>query len=217
MTLTEELAEFVKGFAVRAPAERRAAMEKATRDLTASGLADRARGVGDIAPDFTLPDAAGRQVALRDLLARGPVVLTFYRGGWCPYCNMELRAYQRILPELTTLGASLVAISPQIPDKSLSTAEKNELTFPVLSDVGLHVAEAFGLAFDLPAELQPLYAASGNVLPVVNGDGAWRLPIPATYVIGKDGRIMLASVDPDYRNRLDPTEVLAVLAPLPVA
>jgi peroxiredoxin len=217
MSLTEELADFVAGFNLRAPADRRAAMETATRELAASGLAERARGIGDTAPDFTLPDATGQTVALRDLLAHGSVVLTFYRGGWCPYCNLELRAYQRILPELNALGASLVAISPQIPDKSLSTAEKNALTFPVLSDVGLHVAAAFGLAFDLPAELQPFYAASGNVLPVVNGDGAWRLPIPATYVIGKDGRIMLASVDPDYRNRLDPMEVLAALASVPAA
>jgi peroxiredoxin len=211
MSLHEELAAFAATMPTRRPAEQLALMEQATRDLIASGIAERALKVGDMAPDFALPDVAGRTVSLRETLARGPVVLSFYRGGWCPYCNLELRAYQRLLPEITARGASFVAVSPQTPDRSLSTAEKNALAFPVLSDVGLHAASRFGIAFTLPPDLQALYAAFGNDLSVVNGDGTWRLPIPATYVIAADGRIVLAGIDPDYRNRLDPEQVLAAL------
>jgi len=214
MTLQAELAAFAASMPDRVPLARLAVMERATNELIASGIAERARQTGEIAPNFTLMDAANQPVALGSLLIRGPVVLTFYRGGWCPYCNLELRAYQAILPEIIGLGATLVAISPQTPDNSLSTAEKSALAFSVLSDPGLRVAEAYGLAFELPEDLRAAYAAFGNNLPTVNGDGAWRLPIPATYVIAPDGRIALASVDPDYRNRLDPSEVVAALRAL---
>ena len=217
MTLREELAAFAASMPTRVPPERMTAMQRATNELIASGIAERARKAGEPAPDFTLTDALGRRTALAALLARGPVVLTFYRGGWCPYCNLELRAFQRVLPEITVLGATLIAISPQTPDDSLSTAEKNALAFPVLSDLESRVAEAYGLAFELPEELREVYAKSGNDLPTVNGDGAWRLPIPATYVIAADGTIVLANVDPDYRTRLDPDDVLATLRELATA
>jgi peroxiredoxin len=211
MALLEDLAQFAASMPSRVPAERLAVMERATQDLIASGLAERAARVGDQAPDFALPDASGRIVSLAELRTRGPVLITFYRGGWCPYCNLELRAYQRLLPEIAAEGGTLVAISPQAPDGSLSTAERNALSFPVLSDLDGAAAEAFGLMFELPEELRAVYTTHGNVLPRINGTGDWRLPIPATYVVDQDRRILFAGVEADYRTRPDPADVLAAL------
>jgi peroxiredoxin len=208
-TLSQELADYKAGFAQRAAPERVAMMEAATRDLRATGIEQRALHAGDAAPaHLSLPDAVGRPMRLAELWQRGPLVLLFYRGGWCPYCNLELRAWQKRLPELQRLGASLIAISPQTPDNSLSTAEKNELAFPVLSDSALAASDAFGITFTLPPELVELYGRVGNELPVVNGNGQWALPLPATYVIGRDGRIVFAHVEADYRERAEPDDVL---------
>jgi peroxiredoxin len=208
-TLSQELADYKAGFAQRAAPERVAMMEAATRDLRATGIEQRALHAGDAAPaHLSLPDALGRPMRLAELWQRGPLVLLFYRGGWCPYCNLELRAWQKRLPELQRLGASLIAISPQTPDNSLSTAEKNELAFPVLSDSALAASDAFGITFTLPPELVELYGRVGNELPVVNGNGQWALPLPATYVIGRDGRIAFAHVEADYRERAEPDDVL---------
>lgn len=209
--LADELADYLAESRARMPAEMREAMRKATEDLRLSGIAERALKVGDIAPDFTLPDARGTLIASRDLLARGPVVISYYRGGWCPYCNMELVAFESILGEITARGASMVAISPQAPDASLTTVQKHDLAYPVLSDRGLAVASAFGIAYTLPPVLQTLYTGFGVVLPELNGTGDWRLPLPATYVVGADGRILLADVDADYTRRFEPRDVLAVL------
>jgi peroxiredoxin len=213
-TLADELDAFRENFMANVPAEIRDAMIRADRSLAASGITEGAIRAGDLAPDFTLPGVDGTPVRLWDLLAHGPVVLSFYRGGWCPYCNMELRALQKALPAMQAHGATLVAISPQTPDASLSTAEKNDLAFPVLSDHASRVAQAFGIAFDLAEELRPIYARFNHALPVVNGVDSWALPVPATFVIGRDGRVTLAFVDPDYRNRLEPAAILAALADL---
>jgi peroxiredoxin len=159
-------------------------------------------------------DARGDQVMLSKLLVKGPVVLTFYRGGWCPYCNLQLRAYQQILPEILALGASLVAVSPEAPDTSLSTAEKNALEFEVLSDVKGEAGRAYRLVFDFSQDLKQAYLAAGNDLSQRNADGEWHLPIPATYVIGRDGRVKLAFVDSEYRNRLEPGDIIATLRTL---
>lgn len=211
MSLTSELAAFRAEFMGAAPPEIRDAMAQADFALAASGLAERALKAGDHAPDFALPGVDGRTVRLSTLLREGPVVVSFYRGGWCPYCNLELRALQAVRPQIEALGAQLVAISPQTPDESLSTAEKNALAFPVLSDVGNTAARGFGIAFDLAEALRPIYARFGHALPDRNGDDSWSLPIPATYVIVGGGRIALAFVDIDYRNRLDPTDVVQAL------
>jgi len=211
MSLTSELAAFRATFMGAAPPEIRDAMARADLALAASGIAEQALKAGDPAPDFELPGVDGRTIRLSDLLRDGPVIVSFYRGGWCPYCNLELRALQSAIPQVRALGAQLVAISPQTPDESLSTAEKNALAFPVLSDVGSDTARSFGIAFDLADELRPIYARFGHALPDRNGDESWVLPIPATYVIGRSGRIALAYVDIDYRNRLDPTDVVRAL------
>lgn len=210
-SLTQQLADYKAGFIQRVAPERVALMETATADLRGTGIEARALQVGDAAPDITLPDATGRPVRLADLWQQGPLVLIFYRGGWCPYCNLELRAWQQQLDALTTHGARLVAVSPQTPDNSLSTAEKNELAFPVLSDSSLAAANGFGIAFEMPQSLIDLYSKVGNDLPVLNGNGRWVLPLPATYLIGREGRIVFAHIEADYRERAEPADVLAVL------
>lgn len=214
MSLKAELDAFRSELMAQLPPEIREAMVRADTELAASGIAQRALKAGDRAPDFNLPDARGGYVRLKDLLATGSVVLSFYRGGWCPYCNLELRALQQALPEITRLGAKLVAVSPQTPDESLSTTEKNALSFSVLSDIGSTTAKAFGIAYDLAEELRPIYARSGHALPEKNGDEIWVLPIPATYVINTDGTVALAFVDVDYRNRLELAEILTALQSL---
>lgn len=212
MNLTEELARERAHWAVRIPAAPSALLAGDLDRLRRSELPERALKRGERAPNFRLPNAGGKWVELDTLRARGPVVLVFYRGEWCPYCNLELRAYQQLLPAFAAAGVTLVAISPQTPDHSLSTVEKNELEFPVLSDVGSAVARAYGLAFDLDDEMQRLYVDFfGNDLARYNGVGdvsGWTLPLPAMYLIGRDSRIELASVDVDYRQRIDPRQVL---------
>lgn len=207
-TLMLQLADFHAGFKQRAPAERMAMMESATAQLRATGIEAAALRVGAELPALTLPDATGKPVDLKALNASGPLVVVFYRGGWCPYCNLELREWQRLLPQLQALGATLVAISPQTPDNSLSTSEKNALAFPVLSDSSMAAAQAFGIAFALSPELIALYASVGNDLPTLNGNGQWMLPIPATYVIDRGGVVAFAHVEADYRQRAEPEQVL---------
>ena len=211
MSLSTELQAFRVEFMGKVPATIRDAMTKADITLAASGITERALKAGATAPDFILPDVQGNKVQLSTLLSKGPVVLSFYRGGWCPYCNLELRALQQVLPQLQQLGASLVAISPQKPDESLSTAEKNALSFPVLSDLASTVASSFGITFDLAEELRPIYTEFNHPLPEKNGVDDWVLPLPATYVIDKKGKILLSFVDVDYRNRLEPSEVITAL------
>jgi peroxiredoxin len=214
MTLQQELDARRADFNAKAPPERIAAYQRGVDELAADGIAQRAVKAGDRAPDFTLANARGERVALSALLAKGPVVLTFYRGGWCPYCNLQLRAYQQVLPEIQALGATLVAVSPEAPDRSLSTVEKNELRFEVLSDVAGDVGRAYRLVFDLSDELRGLYEANGMDLSKINADGEWHLPLPATYVITPDGSVRLAHVDVEYRKRLEPSEILTALSEL---
>lgn len=214
MSLKTELDAFRAEFMTKVPSEIRDAMTHADQDLSDSGILNRAIKAGDRVPDFTLPDARGGNLRLSTLFEKGPVVLSFYRGGWCPYCNLELRALQHTLPEFVRLGASLVAVSPQTPDESLSTAEKNELVFTVLSDTDSRIAKKFGIAFDLFEELRPIYAQFGHALPEKNGDDSWVLPIPATFIIDQDGLVVFAFVDVDYRNRLEPTEIVTILKAL---
>jgi Peroxiredoxin len=193
------------------PAEMGEIFQKSTEELVQSGIAERGKKVGSKAPDFALPNAKGTTTRLSDLLPQGPVVLTFYRGEWCPYCNLTLHAYQKYLPEMKQLGATLVAISPQTPDHSLSTAEKWQLEFEVLSDEGNQVAREYGLVFSMSEELRALYKNLGNDLETYNGDASWELPMPGTFVIAQDGTIQLAFVDADYTHRLEPAAILDTL------
>lgn len=204
--LQAELDQRREQWQANAAPERRKLYEAQIEELRASGLIERSLQIGTSAPDFSLPDARGGTFILRNALARGPVVAVFYRGGWCPYCNITLRAYQRALAEIRAAGAEFVAISPERPDHGLSTAEKNDLAFPVLSDTDNRVANSFGLVFELPAELAQAYAANGINLSKINAVGEWHLPAPATFVIARSGRVALAHVEVDYRRRLDPDD-----------
>ncbi len=210
-SLSTQLAAYKAGFISRVPAARISMMEGATAHLKNSGIEARAKKVGDRIPSLSLPDAKGEIVSIDRLLEKGPAVVIFYRGGWCPYCNLELRAWQTHLAELESLGATLVAISPQTPDHSLSTTEKNNLAFPVLSDSDLKAANGFRIAFTLPPELVDLYGSVGNNLPELNGNDQWVLPIPATFVIDPSGVIQFAHVEADYRQRAEPADVLAAI------
>jgi peroxiredoxin len=187
-------------------------------DLRASGILDRAARPGDAFPLVpTLLDAQGAPFDLAALSARGPVIVTFYRGGWCPYCNRELRAFQAQLPAIRAAGAELVAISFEQPDHVRDTAMKNDLVFPVLTDAGGVLASALGIRFTLSEAVRPFYEKAGHALPERNGDGSWALPMPATYVVDRGGIIRAAFVEPDYRRRTDPTAALAALAGAPGA
>jgi peroxiredoxin len=214
MGLDQQLEAFKEHFLRTAPAGRPALYEAKIEELRTSFALETAAGVGTIASDFQLPDVKGNLVSLSDLLLDGPVVVTFYRGGWCPYCNIQLRAYQAALPQMAALGARLVAISPQLPDQSLSTAQADELTFHVLSDVGNQAARRFGLVYAMPEELRAALRSNNKALPGINGDDSWELPVPATYVIARDGRIVLAYIEVDYRKRLEPEAILDALRPL---
>ncbi|MCE7030958.1 peroxiredoxin-like family protein [Jiella avicenniae] len=186
-------------------------MHRATAELIASGAAARALRAGDTAPAFTLYDPDHQLVSSTDLLAKGPLVISFYRGVWCPYCNMELQALQGALPEFEALGASLVAISPQTAANSRKSVRQNSIGFPILSDPHNDVAAAFGLRFELPDYLVDLYKSLKNDLPAFNGDPSWTLPMPARYVVGQDGTILYAEVNPDYTRRPEPEDMLPAL------
>lgn len=205
-------ADFESGKLARKPSkEALAIMHRATADLIAAGHASRALKAGDRAPGFTLSDADGNVVSAHHLLSKGPLVVSFYRGVWCPYCNLELQALEGVLPEIQARGASLVAISPQTPPNSRKSARENRLTFPILSDTMSEVAEAFGIRFAMPDDLVALYKSFKNDLPAFNGDPSWVLPMPARFVIGIDGIITYAEVNPDYTQRPDPSELLPAL------
>ena len=213
-SVQKQLDQYAQDFAEKVPEEIRDAMEAAGQSVADFVSNLTVVDVNADAPNFSLPDATGKTVELGQLLKDGPVVLSFYRGGWCPYCNIELRALQAALPELQAHQTTLVAVSPQTPDQSLSTAEKNELEFSVLSDQGNNVAREYGLVFELPEELRPIYANFGIDVPAHNGDDTFELPVPATFVIDQDGKVRYAFVNADYRQRVEPSEIVAALAQL---
>ena len=162
MSLKEQLAEYRAGWYQRVPAERQAIMQRHIDELRAGTIARTTLKVGDQAPPIVLKNAKGATVDVGALIKKGPVIVTFYRGGWCPYCNLELKAYQEMLPEIAAAGASLVAISPEKPDDTLSTVEKNALRFEVLSDLGQKVGRAFGLVYEFTEELKQAYHCQAN-------------------------------------------------------
>ena len=182
---------------------------KGVEDLKAGKIEKNALKVGDKMPSFTLPDAKGKEISSDKLLEHGSLVLSFYRGGWCPYCNLELRVLQTLLPEFEKNNATLVTISPEKPDDSLSTQQKNELKFPVLSDSNNEVARSMGLVFEVPKEVVDISKSEwGLDLSEYNGTVNHELPIPASYVVDTNGIIQFAFVNPDYTKRAEPIEIL---------
>ena len=223
MTLQDKLDAFKAEFRAgkppyNVPPEVIATMDRATKELMASGAAQAALKAGDRAPAFVLADQDGAMINAHDMLAKGPMVLSFYRGVWCPYCNMELQALQEALPEFQALGAQLVAISPQTKVNSRKSQRQNQLAFPILSDPENRTAAEFGVRYALPDYLVELYQRLKNDLPGFNGDTSWTLPMPARFVIGQDGIIRSAEVNPDYTRRPEPLDMLpAIRASLKIA
>ncbi len=192
-------------------AEDQAVMARAQQDL-ARQMPKPGLQPGERAPDFTLPDAHGKPVRLYDMLAEGPVVLTFYRGAWCPFCNLELHSLHGARAHFERLGASVVAVTPQTPDKSLEQVEKDGYPFPVLSDLDDRVTTAYGLRFEVPAELSDVYVRNFQLdLADYNGAGRYVLPVPGTFVIDRHGTIRAAFADTDYKQRMEPAAIVEAL------
>jgi len=197
------------------PVTQTVVMDRAIGDLVASGIRNSCLRAGDRVPDFSLPSIRGEQVNVRTLLLSGPIVLSFYRGSWCPYCNIELRALQQVLPEIERLGASIVAISAELPDRQVETEKENALTFPVLTDRGNDVARLFGIVYELDEDLLQVYRERGHELKTANGpQGANTLALPATFVVDQSGTIRLAYINEDYAERLSTEEILHALETL---
>jgi peroxiredoxin len=212
--LAVEIAEFQNNFIPTVPEETIGLLMSELQTLIAKGLAEKSLNKGKSFPGFELPNADNKTLALNDLLADGPLVISFYRGAWCPYCNLELNALQQRLPEITAAGGRLIAISPQVPDKSADQVSSSRLTFEVLSDVGNKLAKRCGLVFTLPESLRPIYDAWQLDIPGHNADDSFELPMPATYIIGTDGIIHYAFVDMDYTKRLEPDIIIEQLKSL---
>jgi peroxiredoxin len=189
-------------------------MHRATDELIATGAQNRALKAGDVAPDFTLPDPDGQLVSSKTLLAKGPLVVTFYRGVWCPYCNFDLSALEQARAEIEARGASLVAISQQTAANSRKSQRQNGLGFPILGDHGGELAAQFGVRWSLPADLREVQKALGADLAVFNGEDSWTLPMPARYVIAQDGVIAYAEVNADYTRRPEPSAIFPILEQL---
>jgi peroxiredoxin len=191
--------------------ERLALGERAVAELFASGVEDNLLKPGDTMPAFTLPDADGKTVRSADLLALGPLVISFFRGRWCPYCVTELETWRDRFPSVRERGALLVAISPQTVRQNDFTASQHMLPFPLLRDEGAAVAAQFGAAYPVPAYMQSYYRSILVNIPFVNGEPSWRLPIPATFVVDQDRVIAWSQGHADFRVRPEPLEALKAL------
>ena len=213
-TFATQRDEFDAELAEQAPTEVLEGFGRIVADQAAVDYAARAPKVGDRAPDFALPDQLGRQVSLAGELEQGSAVLIFYRGEWCPYCNMMLRTYGLRAADFSQRGARLVAVSPQTPDNSLTMAEKHSLEFPVLSDEGGEVIGTYGLKYEVDEQSRELLTAVGNDVATYNGEGGWILPAPAVFVIDRERVVRFAAVNGDYTQRVEPDEALAALAAL---
>ncbi len=211
MSLADQLRERKNAYKKRAPKERTQMVQKAVQEIKDSGILDDALKVGDQAPDFTLEDPLGRPVALSTLLADGPVILAWYRGNWCPYCNIQLRDYQKKLDRITAAGGQLVAISPETPDNALTMEEKNDLEFKVVSDLGNQVGKRYGIVYQIPKSLWSLYGPEGLDLAKYNGDDSMELPLGVTYIVKQDGTIGYAFVSEDYTERAETDELIEYL------
>ena len=191
-----------------------ALMNKASADM-AAGLPDPGLKIGSKAPDFTLGNANGKKVNLYDQLKQGPVILIFYRGAWCPYCNIQLHAMQESLPAFNKYHAQVIAVTPQTPDKSLQQVDKDKFPFEILSDLNDEVSKTYRLYFDVPVELHEFYKSKFKLdIEEYNGKGRLGLPVPGSFVIDRKGRIVAAFADHDYKQRMEPVAIVDALKSL---
>ena len=193
------------------PAEVLDTMARATTELKNTGIENRALHKGDTMPDFSLPNQHGEMRNFSDFLKQSTVVLNIYRGGWCPYCNFEMKALANALPDIEAAGARLIGMAPETPDHALETANRHDIGIEILSDTGNEVSEKLGLVFNLAEELRPIYLNAGLDIPAYNGDDSFKLPVPATYIIGSDGIIKTGFVNADYTQRMEPEEIVKAL------
>jgi len=187
---------------------------EAMQRLLESDEAEAAKNVGDRAPDFTLPNANQGLTTLSDHLARGPVVLSFYRGGWCPFCDLEFKALHERLGEIKKAGATLIGIAPESIQNMINTKNDKNIQFELCSDEGNRIANDYGLVFTVDEAVRPLYLEWGINIPEANGDDSYQLPVPATYIIDRSGNIRAAHVDKDYTKRMEPDAIVAILQTL---
>ncbi|WP_018179707.1 peroxiredoxin-like family protein [Jongsikchunia kroppenstedtii] len=214
-TIREQSSKVKETAAQQLPSDVLEVFDRSIQDLVNEGVSGDAIAVGDELPAFTLDDATGGRVSLDQILETGPAVIVFYRGGWCPYCNLALRTYQTdLLPRLGNFNARLIAISPQSPDESLSTAEKADLDFTVLSDPGARLAYEVGIAFRQPDDVVAAQAALGLHLASVNADGALSLPRPAVLIVDPDRIVRFVDIQPDYTARTEVPDIVAALESL---
>lgn len=206
--LQDQLDEITANTRTLVQPERLAINERAVEELFATGIEQHILPAGAKAPEFVLSDASGRKIKSIDLLALGPVILNFFRGRWCPYCMTELEAWRDLYPIVRDRGGLLVAISPQTTRQSDFTQGQHDIPFPLLNDDGCKVAEKFGLVYTIPTWHQQHYRNVLVNIPFVNGDQSWRLILPATYVLDRDGTILFAEAHADFRVRPEPEEVL---------
>jgi len=212
MSLTADLKAKMEATVAMVPKEKLDIMLGATQDLIDQKTASKALKVGDKFPSFSLSDANGKKVAGQDVQGEKGTVVSFYRGGWCPYCNLELAALQSNLDEIKSNGFDLVAITPETPDNSLTTSEKHDLKFTVLSDIDNKLAKEAGLVIKLPEPVQSIYSEFGLDVAKHNGNQDFELPMPATYVVNSAGEIIHSFVSEDYTARLDPEDILKVIS-----
>jgi peroxiredoxin len=210
--LREILAERKALIAKYVPAETQTVHAQAVAELKSQHVAANILAVGAKAPHFELQDHDGKIVSSSDLLARGRLVLCFIRGRWCPFCVGQMEAMNLILPQIEQAGATLVAISPQTVKQSFFMHDQHKLHFPPLSDAGNQVARRFGLTYRVPAPQEAVYRRAFVTLPFTNGDESWELPIPATYILDRDGTVLYASANEDYTERPEPRDILNVLS-----
>jgi peroxiredoxin len=212
LTIREQSEQLQAAAAERLPAEVVEVFERSVQDLLDRGIPANSIKAGDILEEFTLDDATGTPVSMGQIVEHGPAVIVFYRGGWCPYCNLALRNYQQeLVPQLDAFGARLVAISPQPPDESLSTVEKAGLEFTVLSDPGSRLADRIGIAFEQADDVLAAQRKLGLDLTKVNAEGAVRLPRPTVLVVDQDRTVRFVDVRPDYTARTEVAEIIAAL------
>ena len=209
--LREILAERKEAIAKYVPAETRAIHERSIAELKRQRTAAKALPVGFKIPTFELPDHDGTNLSSSELLAKGRLVLCFIRGRWCPFCVGQMEAMNLLLPEIETAGANLAAISPQTVKQSFFMHDQHKLRFPLLNDAANNLARQFRLTYRVPDEQKALYQRSFVNLPLVNGDDTWELPIPATYIIDRDGTVIYFSANEDYTQRPEPEDILRSL------
>jgi peroxiredoxin len=210
-SLAEQTRRTAEAFIAGLPEAEQQIVGRAFEHLLASDVAANAKKTGDPAPDFELPEIRRGSLRLSALLGRGPVVLSFYRGSWCPFCNLEIKALHEQLPAITALGATLVAVSPELPENARKITDAQDIPFALLTDRGNAVAREYGLIMTIDEELRPLYLRWGLDVPAANGDDSFELPVPATYVIDRDGSICAAHVDKDYTRRMEPADIIGAL------